>query len=105
MQGVWDQTDCVQVQPCSIARFGDSCWGRWSEVSGQWSVASGQLSVASRQLPGTAGSGYELVARRGMGACSPILDGTTVGPIPGLMRVGIIREGTTEWPGHLAAAS
>lgn len=68
-------------------------------------MASGQLSVASRQLPGTAGSGYELVARRGMGACSPILDGTTVGPIPGLMRVGISREGTTEWPGHLAAAS
>ena len=41
-----------------------------AEVSGQRSVVSGQWSV-------TAGGGYDLVAARGMGACIPILGGTS----------------------------
>ena len=50
LQGVWVQPGWVQIQPCSIARFGDSCRGRRERMAGlQWSVVSGQLSVVSCQ--------------------------------------------------------
>ena len=49
--------------------------GRRSVVEGQWSVVSGRRSVVSGQWSVTAGGGYDLVAARGMGACTPILGG------------------------------
>ena len=63
MRRVRVQPGCVRVQPCSIARFGDSCRGRRERIcgavvgSGLWIVDSCQWPVASGRWRGIGGDG------------------------------------------------
>ena len=61
MRCVRVQPGCLQIQPCSIARFGDSCRGCWDRIVGlQWPVVSGRW-------PGTAGIGARRSDARSVG--------------------------------------
>ena len=68
MRRVRVQPGCGRVQPCSIARFGDSCRGRRDGIAGlQWSVAGGQWPVVrgrERQWPMRAGRARDRLAAR-----------------------------------------